>query len=258
MDNTKAVKYKRLMQIGIIGVVGLVVAPVIFLAVKGIVGLVIAGVVGGIALALMPAVSEKLTQLKFQAMKIVISRAPVESLYARVQERHALLQEQRGVLQEQAANLESFKKKATKFMEVYPEEAASYQEKLTGYEKLFAFRVNLFKEAKAKNMEFVKVVEKAEAIYEMAVADAALGNSFNKEQDFMAFYREKTAFDAIERADNLAMSNLRMALVDDDVVNKLSAETTINSIHKVSYDPQGNVILGDILNTVPEPAVIRR
>jgi len=255
MDNSKAVKYKRLIQIGIIGVVGLVVAPVVFLAVKGIVGLVIAGVVGGVALALMPAVSEKLTQLKFQALKIVIDRAPVDSLYVRVQERHALLQDQRKVLQDQAANLEGFKKKAMRFIQQYPEEAAAYQEKLAGYEKLFAYRVDLFKQARRANQEFVKVVEKAEAIYEMAVADAALGHSFNKEQDFMAFYREKTAFDAIERADNLAMSNLRMALVDDDFVNKAVEN---QQVHQVSYDPQGNVILGDILNTVPEPAVLRR
>lgn len=255
MDNSKAVKYKRLIQIGIIGVVGLIVAPVVFLAVKGIVGLVIAGLVGGVALALMPAVSEKLTQLKFQALKIVIDRAPVDSLYVRVQERHALLQDQRKVLQEQAANLEGFKKKAMRFMQQYPEEAAAYQEKLSGYEKLFAYRVDLFKQARRANQEFVKVVEKAEAIYEMAVADAALGHSFNKEQDFMAFYREKTAFDAIERADNLAMSNLRMALVDDDFVNKAVEN---QQVHQVSYDSQGNVILGDILNTVPEPAVLRR
>lgn len=257
MDNSKAVKYKKMLQIGTIGVVGLVVAPVIFLAIKGIVGLVAAGVIGGVVLALMPAMTEKLTQLKFQAMKIVISRAPIESLYARVQERHNLLQEQRKVLQEQAANLEGFKKKATKFMAQYPEEAPAYQEKLTGYEKLFAYRVNLFKEARQKNQEFVKVVEKAEAIYEMAVADAALGQSFNKEQDFMAFYREKTAFDAIERADNLAMSNLRMALVDDEFAIK-AVENDAQPVHQVSYDTQGNVILGNILNEVPEPAVVRR
>lgn len=255
MDNSKQMKYKKLVQVGVIGVVGLVVAPVIFLAVKGIVGLVIAGLVGGVALALMPAISEKLTQLKFQALKIVIDRAPVESLYARVQERHNLLQEQRKILQEQAANLEGFKKKATKFMAQYPEEAPAYKEKLEGYETLFAYRVGLFKEAKAANQEFVKVVEKAEAIYEMAVADAALGQSFNKEQDFMAFYREKTAFDAIERADNLAMSNLRMALVDDEFAIKAVEN---KQVHQVAYDPQGNVILGNILNEVPEPAVVRR
>ena len=257
MENDKATKYKKLIQIGIVCSVALVVAPIIFLVVKGIVGLIIAGVIGMTAMALLPALSEKLTQLKFQAVKLVISRAPVESLYARVHERHTLLQEQRQILQEQAANLEGFKKKATKFMAQYPEEAPAYQEKLTGYEKLFAYRVNLYQEATAKNKDFVKVVEKAEAIYEMAVADAALGHSFNKEQDFMAFYREKTAFDAIEKADNLAMSNLRMALVDDDFVNKAVANTT-TPVHQVAYDAQGSVILGNILNEVPEPAVVRR
>ena len=257
MENDKAAKYKKLIQIGIVCGVALVVAPIIFLVIKGIVGVIVAGAIGMTAMALMPALSEKLTQLKFQAVKMVISRAPVESLYARVQERHKLLQEQRTVLQEQAANLEGFKKKATKFMQQYPEEAPAYQEKLNGYEKLFAYRVDLFKEATAKNQAFVKVVEKAEAIYEMAVADAALGHSFNKEQDFMAFYREKTAFDAIEKADNLAMSNLRMALIDDDFATKAVANENA-TVHQVTYDAQGSVVLGNILNAVPEPAVVRR
>lgn len=252
----KAAKYKRFMQIGMVALVALVVAPIIFLIVKGLVGLIVAGVVGAIALATMPAITERLAQWKFQALKSVISRAPVESLYQRAKERWDALSEQRTILQTQAGALEAFKKKAEKFVKTYPEDAVQYTAQLLDYEKLFAYRVDQYKQAKTANDEFVKVVEKADAIYEMAVADAALGTSFNKDKDFMAIYREKTAFDTIDRASSDALANLRMALVDDDFVNKQMQSQ--ESIRTIAYDTAGNVILGNILNAVPVPSSVQR
>jgi hypothetical protein len=243
-------KFKKLTQVGIVGLVALVVSPIIFMVIKGLVGLAIAGVVGAVLLALMPAFTEKMAQLKFQALKGVISRAPVESLHQRAKERWDELTQQRNTLHEQAASLAEFKKKAEKFNKDYPEEAPQVNEQLAGYEKLFTYRVELFKGAKLETEKFMKVVEKAEAIYEMAVADAKLGKSFNKGKDFMAIYREKTAFDAIDKANSQALANLRMALIDDEFAAK-QGET--QPVHAVTYDKGNHVVLGDILNVQAIP-----
>lgn len=247
-------KYKRLLQWGVAGGVALVVAPIIFMVIKGIVGLAVAGVLGATILALMPAFTEKMSQLKFQALKGVISRAPIESLYQRAKERWEALREQHVILQEQAGALEEFKAKTQRFVKEYPEEAEQYQTQLKGYEKLFAYRVDQYKTAKKANEDFNKTVEKAEAIYEMAVADAKLGKSFNKDKDFMAVFREKTAFDAVDKASSQALANLRMALIDDDFANKQveNVET-----HAIAYDSNGNVMLGNILSEVPQPVTSR-
>jgi hypothetical protein len=240
-------KYKKLMQIGIVGAVCLLVAPIIFGVVKGMIGLAVAALVGGTILALMPAVTERLAQLKFQALKGVISRAPVDTLNKRGQERWDELNVQRQTLHEQAAALAEFKQKATKFNRDFPEEAPQINEQLQGYEQLFAYRVDMFKQAKLETEKFMKVVEKAEAIYEMAMADAKLGKSFNKGKDFMAIYREKTAFDAIDKANSMALANLKMALVDDDFASK-AVEAAPTSQHAITYDATGRPMLGNILN----------
>lgn len=243
--NLSEARFKTLVNIGVIGAVCFVVAPIVTQMIGGAIGLIVTFVIGSVALALRPAFTEYMSQLKFKTLNAVIDRAPVETLYQRAQERVNELNNQRSVLNEQAANLESFKKKAMAFAKKYPEDAAQMDEKLTGYEKLFAFRVELFKEAKAETQKFVGEVEKAEAIYEMAVADAALGKSFNKGKDFMSIYREKTAFDAIDKANSRAMANLRMALIDDVAVTQQIAD---REVHAVAYDDNNKVVLGNIMN----------
>lgn len=244
-NNMTEAGYRRLLNVLAIGAVCFVAAPIIWYVVGGLIGIITAFVVGAVALALRPAFTERLSQLKFQALNTVISRAPVETLYQRAKERVIELDTQRQVLNEQAGNLESFKKKAQAFAKKYPNDSNDMQEKLEGYEKLFAYRVDLFKQAKAETQNFVAEVEKAEDIYEMALADAALGKSFNKGKDFMAIYREKTAFDAIDKANSRAMANLRMALIDDAVVTSQIENT---QQHAVTYDANNNVVLGDIMN----------
>jgi hypothetical protein len=244
-SNMTEAGYRKMLNVLAIGGVCLVVAPIIWYVVSGLIGLVTAAVVCAVFLAFRPAVTERLTQLKFQALNAVISRAPVESLYQRAKERVEELNNQREVLNEQAANLEGFKKKAANFAKRFPEDAGQMAEKLAGYEKLFAYRIDLFKHAKKETQKFIGEVEKAEAIYEMAVADAALGKSFNKGNDFMSLYREKTAFDAIDKANNTAMANLRMALIDDAVVTSQIADT---EVHAVAYDADDRVVLGNIMD----------
>lgn len=243
--NLTEAKFKTLLNIGIITAICFAVAPIIFTAIGGAIGLAIAYVLGAVVLALRPAFTEWLAQLKFKTMDAVISRAPVETLYQRAKERVDELNEQRAILNEQAGNLEGFKKKAKAFAKKYPDDANDMNEKLIGYEKLFAWRVELFKQAKKETQNFVKEVEKAEDIYEMALADAALGKSFNKGKDFMSIYREKTAFDAIDKANSKAMANLRMALVDDVVV---AEQIGTQEVHAVTYDANDNVVLGSIMN----------
>lgn len=256
MENSKQQKFKTIVKVGLVAAVGLIVAPVVFLVIQGVVGLIVAGALGMTAMALVPALSERLTQLKFQAMKTVISRAPVETLHQRAKERWEELAEQRNILHAQAAALAAFKQKAAKFNIAYPEEAPQINEQLEGYERLFAHRVDLFKKAKEDTNKFMSVVEKAEAIYEMAVADAELGKSFNKGKDFMAIYREKTAFDAIDKANATALANLKMALVDDDYTTK-QIQQTQQPIRSITYDNNSMPITGNILDvsSVKVPAL---
>jgi len=116
-------------------------------------------------------------------------------------------------------------------------------------------RVEMFKTAKADTELFDKQVDKAEAIFEMAVADQALGKSFGKGKDFMTIFKEKTAFEAIEKANSKSMADLKMALLDEDFVTKKIEQSTAPQ-RQVSYTPANTVNLGSILD-IPVKEVVR-
>jgi hypothetical protein len=239
-------RFKTIAKFGIAGIICLLVAPIVFLMIKGLVGLAVAGVICATLIALMPAFSEWLTQIKFKALKGVISRAPVESLIQRAKERWDELETQLGLLKEQAAAVSEFKIKVSRFVKENPLDAQDWLDRLADYEKRFAFRVESFKKAKRDTHDFMKTIDRAEAIYEMALMDQKLSKSFGKSRDFMAIFREKTAFDAIDKANAQSMADLKMSMIDEDYVSQQTLGE--QPVAKITYDTQGNVVLGNILN----------
>lgn len=240
-------KFKKWATIGLIGVTGLVVAPVIFLAIKGIIGLAVAAVLAGAGMAVAPAVSQWFANMKFKSLETVINYQPVLTLKARAEERWKELDIQRNLLTEQRTALEEFTLKAKGFIKQFPEEAQDWQQRIRDYEQIFAYRVDLFKKAKIETEKFMVTVDKAQGIYDMAVLDAKMSKSFGKARDFMSIFKEKTAFDAIDKANSQAIASLKMALVDENfVTEQIKQQET--PVHAVNYNPTGSVNLGNILD----------
>ncbi len=238
------IKYKRLVQFGIIGGVALVAAPIIFLIIKGIVGLIIAGLLGGVALALQPAISTWLTNLKFKAVKAVVQANPIETLVAGQQERTRELDESRKKLEGQATGLEKFRNKVDKMVRDYPQDAKRFQDQLTDFERLLAYRVEQYKGAKRSLKERADKIERAKVIYEMSLAAVEAGEVMNAGEDFMAKFKEDVAFDEIDNTNAKAISQLRMALADDDYARDQIKDVDVRT---VNYTPAGTVDLGNIL-----------
>lgn len=234
--------FNRLVKWSGLAVIGFVISPIVYMTIKGLVGLAVAMALAGLLHALTPAFAQWLTQLKFGALKGVISRAPVEALTARLNERWNALTEQAGLLKQQAAELQQFKQKTARFIVDYPEEAAAMNEKLVSYEKLFALRTDMFKRARRDTEEFARKVDKAEAVYQMAVADQKLSKSFGKQKDFDAYFKEKVAFEEIDKASAASLASLQMALLDDELDKKVDVP-----VHAIKYGPSGEVLTGSIL-----------
>lgn len=236
-------KFQLYTKLGLMAVTAILVAPIVFLLIKGIVGLAVAVVLVAILNALAPAFSSWLTHIKFQSLKFVIDRAPVDELIQRAKERWDTLGEQRDLLQAQAATLATYKKKVARVIQEYPEEADEQLANLSQYEQLFALRVEAFKTAKLETQKYMRTVDKAESIYDMAVAEAEMGKSFNRNKDFMAIFREKTAFDAVDRASANALAGLKMAIIDNDFADKATTAPPA-----VTYDRNNEVQLGHVLD----------
>lgn len=239
--------FTRVVKYGTLSLVALVISPIIFAIVKGVVGLALAAVILLVLNALAPAFSIWLGQLKYGAMRAVISRAPVDALVQRLDERWKAIGTAAEALKTQAAELQQFKAKVSQYVRDWPEEAPAMQEKLAAYEKLFALRTDMFKRAKQDTQEFARKVDKAEAVYSMALADQKLAKSFGKQRDFDAYFREKVAFEEIDKASATSLASLQMALLDEELDKKVDAP-----VHAIKYSGTGEVITGNILNVPQE------
>jgi hypothetical protein len=244
--------FNRLVSFGLVGVAAIVIAPLVFLMIKGVVGLAVAIILVAILDALIPAFSAWLTHLKFSSLKFVISRQPIEELMQRAKERWDALAEQRDLLQQQAASLGLYKKKVEKIEREFPEDGPEARANLSQYEELFAYRVEAFKHAKEETQKFMRTIDRAESIYEMAVAEANMGKSFGKNKDFMAIFREKTAFDAVDKASADSLASLKMALVDEAYSTKVSEPAKA-----VTYSA-GEPVLGSVLSLDNVPIPMQR
>lgn len=213
----------------------------IYAAIGGLIGLAIAGVLGGAILALAPATASWLAALKFKALKAVISRAPIEELYRLAKDRREKILHARDRIRDCMAVLHHLRAKVTHFRKQYPDEAEQYSTRLLASEKRLAFMVEKFKKAKQEEAAFLAVIDKAEAHYEMAVAEADVAKALGQSYDFMESFREKVAFDAVERAAAKAMAELDIAIIEDGAVPD-------EPVHAVNYDAGGNVVLGNILD----------
>lgn len=240
-------KFKKYAAIGVTLAVCAIVAPFVALAIGGIVGIATAFALGSVLLAVQPAFTQWVTNMKFKALETVISYEPVLTLKTRAEERWKELDTQRSLLKQQAAALEEFTKKAKNFIKQFPEEAEDWMKRVNDYEKIFTYQVDCFKVAKLETEKFMVAIEKAEGIYEMAVLDAKMSKSFGKSRDFMSIFKEKTAFDSIDKANSEAMASLRMALIDENFVSEqIKLQETPQ--RAVNYTPAGTVNLGNILD----------
>ena len=73
-------RIKHLTTLGLIAVTGLVVSPVIFLAIKGLVGLVVAGVIGLAIVQFTPVVAMKFANWKVKGIVAEAKENPIETL----------------------------------------------------------------------------------------------------------------------------------------------------------------------------------
>jgi hypothetical protein len=244
-------KFKKYATIAVGLTICALIAPGIYLALKGIAGLIAAFVICSVAIALMPAFTQAMTNLKFKAFTEVVSRAPIESLYAEQEESFNDLQEASKGIEEQMEHIEimSEKVKAYAKKQTDPDQLASWQSRLSDYERLLAHNVELFKAAKTEHAKYGPIIDIAEMEWDMAKSDAKLAKAFGKKDDFMRNLRQKTALEAVQKASAASRARLRMALVNQEQTMVEIKDTA--PVHAITYDTRGKVNLGNILDVQP-------
>lgn len=202
-------KYKWVL--GLIGAVA--ISPVIFLAVKGIVGLMIALVVGQVCIQLAPVFSLRLANYKMKLLVGEVEKNPIESMInLRIEKAKELEQADQSIV-EFETEIANFDDEIKAFKKRYPEEAPTYQ---TISEKMHQGLLDMQAERteSAQKLELLEQnIEKAQAIYKMALAaQRVTALSRKSEQAVFQEIKEKVAFDAVRTELNKSFASLNMAL----------------------------------------------
>ena len=209
-------------KVAAIGVVGFLVAPFIFVAVKGIVGLAIAGIVGLVAVNAAPAVAAHIANWRLKALKAVAAANPIETLeniYAEKQ--NALIQMRQNIKATYAA-LEDLKSKIQAHDAKYPDQPSVYADK---YAKLMALakdRGEKFQVAKQKLAAFGQQIEEKRSDWEIAKAMEKVSNLAQAGEDFQSKLMQDTALLTVQNGLNMAFSELEVSLLDNPQQTQVS------------------------------------
>lgn len=227
-------KRKRIetgVKVGATLLVGFLVAPFVFIAIKGLIGLIIAAGVAAVAINFAPWAAAKLANWRIKALKHEASQNPVETLQNEYMRRVEALKEFGNKISSFSTEVKTFATKLVSFKKQWPEEADKFDNQLLKMQQVLELRTQKYREAKKATDEFELNVKKAGAIWDMGQAAAALNKSAGMNMDdFYAKLQTETALDSIQKTMDSAFTDLEMSLLDEDKPTKSLVNEELKSI----------------------------
>lgn len=216
MDNeTRRKRIEMAVKLAALGVVGFLVAPIIFVTIKGIIGLGIAMVLGLVGINLAPWVSVKVANWRLKALKHEASQNPIETLENQYRERQAALVSFRENILTFNAQVENFYGTVEGYAKKYPDEAENYMRKYEKMKSLLVSRGEKYKQAQRKLAEFSEVIEQKRAEWEIAQAAAAMSKAAGVGEDFISQLMADTALGSVQTHLNTAFAELEVSLLEE-------------------------------------------
>jgi hypothetical protein len=206
-----------------LGVVGLLVAPVIFVAIKGLIGVVVAATISFAVINFIPWFAAKMGNWRLKALKHEAAQNPIETLQTDFQNRMTALQSFRNSIQDFSGEVATFKDKLVGFKKTYPNDSLKFDEQFAQMKALLELRKNKYQEAKGNLALYESEINKAKAIWEMAQAAAAMNKAAGVDADeFLAKIQVETALDSVQKSLNNAFADLEISLLDEDGKKKVA------------------------------------
>ncbi len=258
----KKAKFKRNATIAAIGVTGVVVAPVILLAIGGIVGLGIAAAVGFIIVQLAPVFVTKVANIKYRMLdaekvshikKVSVAAAenPIETLTALLMAKKQAFNTFEAAVVQAVAARSNFKIKVEKFKERYPQRAPEFEAQLVRMTDLVKRKQGALKDAQQSLEDGDMKLDEMKAYYEMS-KDAIDANRAAGMDTGDAFEKLKadTACDAVFESMNLAFAQL-------EVASALEMEPVVPAAQSVAQLNHSEPVVLDV-QTVKETSKVRQ
>lgn len=250
VDNTviteieeKKQKFSGWIKIAALGVIGLIVAPVIFLAITGLTGLIVAGAVAFTAVQLAPWFALKVANWKYrliEAEKVAhikqvekaASENPIETLTAMLIAKKKAFEVFKASVEQAVTARSNFKTKVDKFKERWPARAPEFEAQLSRMTDLVERKKVALNDAKQSLIDGDMKLEEMKAYYEMS-KDAIEANRAAGMDTGDAFEKLKadTACDTVFESMNMAFAQLEVAAALDVEPSDKPAEPVAQLSH---------------------------
>lgn len=214
---SKRARMTAVVKVGMLGLAGLVVSPVIFLAVKGLVGIVLA-LVGGLAIVnVAPLAAYRFSSWRLREIKAEAARNPIETLQLDFGERKNALHSFKESITVFSASVSTFSDKVDGFKIRFPGDSTKFEDQLSKMKKLLEVRKRRYKEAEATLVQYDGEIDRAKAIWEMGQEAAKMNNAAGmRDEDFLAKIKVETALDSVTTSLNTAFAQLETAVMEED------------------------------------------
>ena len=226
----KKIKAQNIVKYVVAGAVCLAVSPIIFGVVQGMVGLILAAGVGFTAIQLTPWFSTKITNLGMRLLMNEARKNPIETMNNIYLDNMKTIQEKDEKIVQFAGRLEDFKSKMLSFQKKYPDEAANYAQIADKMAVVLTRQKDKQRIAKTLARQYHDQIEKAEAIYQMALeAHAVTELAGSIEKQVFQDIRKRVAFDTVTHSFNTAVAQLANE-ADTDPDSFLLPDATSKSV----------------------------
>lgn len=215
-------KYEFFAKVAIASVTIFLIAPFVFTLIKGIIGLAAAVAISAVIIAITPAVSLAIANLRVSLLKLEATKNPVETLENELNLRTVQLQEKRRSIETSTEKYKTFEAHVSSLKLKYPEEAAKFDDQLAKLAQLLDLKRSAYKTASSDLARFAEVVEKAAAIWQVTQALSAANNSENPTENFYSTLRTKTALDSVQISLNHSFAALETTLLDQEINKTLT------------------------------------
>lgn len=208
---------EKLVRYGLFGLAGLIVSPVIFLAIKGIIGLAIAALVLGVIVTFAPVVSMKLTNAKIKSIKGEAARNPVETMQAQWIMKQAQLNERAAAVTAFNTEYLNFESRVQGYAAKRPAKAEAYRNQQTKMKFVLDRQLAGLADGRKKLDDFQQLISEASDDWDMALAGQRMNAASAKFEapDPIEFMKQQTALNSIQSALNQVIAELDTSLALD-------------------------------------------
>jgi hypothetical protein len=215
------------LKLTVIGVIGLVAAPIAYVMIKGLIGLIIAVAIVGVAWNFGPWLADWIANRALDARKNEWKESPIPTLQRQYMERVHSLEARKEGLKSTIAGVEEFRSIVRNYAQRFPkniDKIKHYNDRLIQLERVEANQKLKFELAIRSVSSFNDTIQEAEAEWNVICALRKANKAAQINEDPLEALKERTALGSVETEMNKCFAELDVALLDQPKFDELEVD----------------------------------